>query len=69
MWVSFDCCRYNGAAKHIRIQRAEDGSYYLASCHVFPTISVRHASLVLSLDYCNGFKCPMYIVKIKDAGM
>ena len=43
----FCCCRYDGSAKHIRIQHSNDGSYYLASCHMFPTIPVCTASLVL----------------------
>ena len=36
----FCCCRYEGSTKHIRIQHSDDGSYYLASCHVFPTVAV-----------------------------
>jgi len=49
------CCRYGGQAKHIKIHHADDGSYYLASCHVFPNISVcAAASVAHSLSVC-GF--------------
>ena len=45
------CCRYGGQPKHIKIHHGADGSYYLASCHVFPSISVCAAAAV-SLIVC-----------------
>jgi len=50
-------CRYGGQPKHIKIHRGDDGSYYLASCHVFPSISVC-AAATASL---NVFLLPLLI--------